>query len=566
MQDPLDSFHLLGDTIFYPTIPCRKMASQPKIRAFAVEVKIPVEKEDAWLYARMPSLVLEKTRSGKYRPSLSSLHATFVNLRFSRDGKVSHIHPRLMYFICRAFVATCNGLESTAIKLTSAAIYTGPPKKLSYPPSIPYEKIIKNSIGNTVGACQIKRCKTPTLDTHPNSKYILGVSACRACLSGIFNDDSWFSVTDINRWFAEGFLATTINHWIRKPIKHTLIGLMCSRIFQLDHTTIPEYTDLGKLASVWPVDTCIDHWDKLLVRSLKMLANMFGMLAWRQCFSMALEYRHLKQKYERVFMDVAFRYFGWMPLPCGSWHPNPAIFGTPLRSIDDPHNDDTEFPFRCFEICYKNRRRYIVMKGSTYTAWRLLLLGAEVEIHAAAVGYNPQFDFKVDASKPLPSFSRFQDTIPVFSAEHLTWGTLARLLRTKKKLVLYGSLAASLEGSTCPGVFADVLLTFLYLEPLQTHLLRYRVITHSPGFELTSLDFDDRDSEAQESALIKAKLCSPSTKLPLNPAWKRGLRIPALMVALKMPPMVGFKEMPQKLLDGIYPEVRKRKRASNDSE
>lgn len=598
----LDRFHLLGEDIFYPMVASRKMHCTPSLRGYAhgTRPKIPIKDDESWFYRRLPSIQLENTPGG-YQPTLMTTFMVYENLRFDSSGRVTHIHPLMMYQLCKFFVAARNGTKVDHKAIKESALYTGPKKMTRTPSVIPiFERVCRIPIA-AVSECKGRGCSTPDASIHPLSEYIVGTSVCtvrslaaldkgispialhpdprtitQVCMGQHFNGNihSWFSIAQIRTWFKEGLITAVIDPWVEKPIRTILVGIIYGRAIGRSHMTLADYSRLGQLAIECPVDRLIDEWP-LDRKTVGVLSHIFGALSWKQLHTMWVHHKRLvaTSGLGNTLLSPVFRYNGWLPLPSGTWAPIKEMCGHPLDAIDAPTNDPDPYPFRSFIVTSvgSSRTRYILMKGSTYTVWRTLLLGAKVEIHAAALDYVPAIHTKAyDADKPAPTRKPSGD-FAVYNAHRLTWGSMARYLSMRREdatMHLYGSLRASIAGEKMgahEGVFADVLMTFGYLSTVEDPSIGYNVIIHKPGPELKGLSFKDEPIDDQEVKLLtEFEVCPDLSAFDAHPAWTERIRLPALMKVLSMIPLRDQK-MDDSLLAPILPEMRKSK-ASDASE
>jgi hypothetical protein len=556
----LEDCHILGSVIYYPASLSSTLGSYPNRRDYQFPPKLPFDEDEKWLYCHLPTLLLTKRRSGKYLPSLYSIFLTLENLRFNPDGTVSYFHPSFVYYLCKCFLATKNNVlvRVTSRNLHMSSFYSGPTTIFRTPIiTQPYADRVKTACTYAIGRdCMAKGCHDTKSQIHPASLYILGDRVCRACMSRIFfNNEEWLSVSNMNTWFADGFNNVTINRWATKPLRYTLIGMFYG-ILTSKELSLDQYTQLGRTICEWPSDHVIDILTQLGSVDLLYMSHMFGPLAWKQITS--LETKTLSH-YSKIFESPNFLFFGWSPLPTGTRLPPASVFGTPLYSIDDPYNDPSEFPMRVFMVDKDRLKRYVIMRGSTYSVWRHLLRGSKLELRTCIVGYIPPVEC-LDGSLPLLRVNT-SPVVIVSNSECLTWGRLSRLLQSCERLILYGSLRASIEGQHVPsGCFADILLTFRFLKSIQTTHIRYNVIIHDPGFELEALDFLDDPSADEEKALLTGEP-SPclSTSLKKHPGWINHPQIPALMKALGMNPLKNITAIPTRILLLLMPP-QKRKR------
>ncbi len=381
---------------------------------------------------------------------------------------------------------------------------------------------------------------------------------------------AWFSLAQVRTWFKEGLLTATLDHWTSRPIRTILVGIIYARAIGRPHMSLDDYAGLGQFAIECPVDRLIDEWP-MDRKTVGVLSHIFGALSWRHIHTMWEHHTRLvtNNGLGKTLMSPVFRYLGWMPMPSGTWAPVKELCGRPLDSIDSPINDTDPHPFRSFVITSVDsiRLRYVLMKGTTYTVWRTLLLGAKVEIHAAAIDYVPSHHDKAyDAGSPVPTKKPTKD-FAVYNAHRLTWGSMVRylsMLTEESTMHLYGSLRASIAGEKMgahEGVFADVLMTFGYLSTLKDPSIRYNVILHKPGPELKGLSFqDDPAVDCEVKVVTERELCPDLSAFDAHPAWTERFRLPALMKALNMIPLRDQK-VDDSLMVPILPE-RKQPRAA----
>jgi hypothetical protein len=561
----LDSLHLLGESIFDPMTISRAMHCSPNLHRYAPghEPHVPIPEDEEWFYRHTPQIQLVRNVKKEYQATAVSSLMIYENLRFDTRGRVTHVHPCMVYQLCKFFVSARNGSKIGRKDISESALYSGPRKMLRIKPIESITKRFMKLTTATLTPCKARGCQTPGSEIHPKSEYITGSPVCKGCMGRHFNGvKNWFSIVQIHSLFQEGFVNATVRWWADKPMRYILMGIILSKEGRLP---LAKYERIGRLSIECPFDRILDEWpvDK---RTLHSLGSIFGALTWRQINDTWKNYDRLgtNRAIGAAIATDQFRYFGWASLPSGSWAPVPELFGDPLKSIDDPANNTNDYPMRSFAVVDKKTRRvrYTIMRGSTYNVWRRLLTGSKVDIRATSLDYEPMMhETKHDAGEPMP-FGRIHGDIAIYNAHHLSWGTLERYLTMLDKdatLYLYGSLKTSIGGSLTGishGVFADILLTFRMLSSLDNGFMGYAVTTHNPGPELKGSTFEEDPNERHEVNLLINNAIAPKlpSGLARDPAWTGRYRLLALMKALDMQPLKGVV-FEHSLLVSIIPKT-----------
>lgn len=344
----LDELHLFKDEIFYAMTTARTMHCSPRVRGYAEGAKprIPVKEGEDWFYRHMPAILLEKNIAKEYQPTLTSTLMVYESLRFDKGGRVTHVHPCLIYLLCKFFVAARNGTRINYKKIHESSLYDGPKKLMKIRAPDDLATRVKRIATVTMTKCKARKCRSPGAPIHPKSNYIVGMDVCTKCMSMCFDGDTdwWFSLSQITKWFQEGFTTATTLCWTGRPLRYILVGIISCRALGQPHRSLDAYARVGKIMIEAPIDRLVDHWpiDK---KTLRFVSSLYGPLAWRQIYTMWDSHKKIANPNNpiyRVLMSPVFRYMGWLPMPSGTWAPAKELCGMPLDSIDSDFNDTTE--------------------------------------------------------------------------------------------------------------------------------------------------------------------------------------------------------------------------------
>ena len=560
----MDSFHLLDNHFFYPVAQNRKMTGSPHLRKYTPEsaptLRIPADEE--WFYRHFPALQLMRTPFGKVRVTAKSASLVLNCLRFTPEGLVAYMHPKLAMFLCKFFVCARLGSDVTISVLKAANVFTGSWSVFRYEVASALCDRWKKSLRVSLDGCCFRGCQTPTDKIHPKSFYIFGCAVCSACLTNALKGDTadWISSTQLESWFSNGVRDTTMV-WRFQPIRYILVGIVAAEtLTNTTNLTLQEYARIGRDFIEWPIDRIF--WSGVSGSKVRLLSEVADIVSWRHMQSVVEHSRKFESRgsIAGIFRHDNFQFFGWQPIPSGGRPPPPEFIGPLLKSIDHPDNDPKDYPLRVITI---EASRRVLMKGSTYIVWRKLFLGADVSIKVASEDYEPMVHgIKFDARYAPPTRIPPGD-FAVYHAESLTWGALARylsMLCENNTLHLYGSLRASVAGqqpNVREGVFAELLFTFRYLETLPKVRTAINVTTHDPGPELIPLVPDSLvDVEAD---LVKSRPLLPSFPKQFKPhaAWGERMRMPLLMCLLEMRPVQKVQFPPEYLTPIVIKPKRK---------
>lgn len=553
----LDSLHLLGTHVFYGTKQSIDIKSFPVIRPYTEAPRIPMEERAVALYRHCPSLLLVKRQTGHYTPDPASVYYTMENMRFHSDGTPSYIHPALLLFFMRCFVVGSGNNAKNWNYIIKSQLYMGPRDKFDIRPCAPMAVRVKRAKTNIIrDGCQSRTCKTPSTPIHPISEYVVQQRMCRVCMGHmVAGAENWFSMCEIRRWCAEGFLNVTFNRWMSWPLQFIFAGIVCAETMELKLTTLDEFETLGRRFMECPMDVVIPAWYGMSKMHRTWLSTIGGPLFWRHATDLNSHGAWTEKHIEATQATDVYNVFGWSLCVGGSHIVEKDWFGKFIQSVDDPDNSDTVYPFRVLKIATGKRPRYGIMKSSTYETWRRLLLGARVRIRVCSVDFEPFLKDQcvVDASKPVPTTLPRNTAIHVINAHRITWGAMVRLLRTvgsRQTLTLYGSFQASFMEP--PVVFADIVHTFRFLNGLSDPDIHYKVIIHEPGPELKALGFVS--DHADEERVLKAPptLCPPAA-LAKHPLWQTHFPFVLVMAALAMRPLSRYP-IPAAVITQLVPD------------
>lgn len=511
--------------------------------------------KDADILSHFPSLVLRKRPTGVYLPTSISTLNTIRHVGFDKNGRITIVHPRLVLFFIRMF---CN-LRGIRISSTDLSpIYSGPPRKLRAGHVVDILQRIQTFTTNVVGGeCHASACQETNAPIYPQSAYVMGRSVCHTCMSHfITHNNQWFTMGQIETLFSEGFRHATFSHWRSKPLKYILIGLVIADTLDDDLSLLDDYDVIGRRFCEWPPDMMFHLWNGISRTDLKKFSYLAGPLTWRQLTDLHTQYPRIQKLMAPYLHTDLFQKFGWHPLPIGTRIIHDRYFGTPITSIDDPENSEDERPLYILKTRYYRGYRYVIMKSSTYLAWRTMLTTARVEIYACHDGFQPYADPPaIDGSKSMvASMIPTEGSVVVYNAHCLSWGGLLRLLRATqtRSLILHGSIYHGLNSDV--SCFADILLTFRFLHSLPS-AYKDNVIIHAPGPGLRPIGLDKGEHEDLETAFLKSTpTLLPPPEISHHSIWRHRVTFLMLMKGLCMHPMVNHP-IPLELMAPLYPKI-----------